>query len=109
MFGIVAPFSPHVLDFVARPSQGAFKGLVGHPPVAAVNVEVVGAVLQKDSEWLRLVFAYQSDILAAAAQIYERTNGTKHATECRWTLPSSREGANGTAADASDGAVVTAF
>ena len=53
----VSAVAPDVLDFIAGKLERAFHGLIRHPPVTAVDVEVVGAVLKKDANRFRLVLA----------------------------------------------------
>ena len=65
---VVAAVAPVVIDFVAGEVEGAFHLLVGHPPVAAVDVLVGAAVLEEDADRLRLVLADQGRIDVAAAQ-----------------------------------------
>ena len=59
---VVAAVAPIVVDLVAGEAQGAFQFLIGHPPVAAVDVEVVRAVLEEDADRLRLIFSNQGGI-----------------------------------------------
>ena len=60
--------SPFVVDFVAGERERAFHFLIGHPPIAAVDVQVGAAVLEKDADRLGLELADQGRIDVAAAQ-----------------------------------------
>ena len=98
--------APGVLDLVASEGEGALHLLVGHPPVAAVDVQVLAAVLQEDADRLGLVFADQGRIVVAAAQADVGADGAEDATEGVGPLPGGGEGADGAATGAADAAVV---
>ncbi|MFO0007554.1 MAG: hypothetical protein ACK559_41210, partial [bacterium] len=57
VLAVVAAVTPGVSHLVAREGEAALDGLIGHPPVAGVDVEIVGAILEEDAERLGLDLA----------------------------------------------------
>src|SRR5262249_8550368 len=83
--------------------------LIGHPPIAAIDVLVVAAVLQKDANWLGLVLADQRRIDIAAAEAHIRTNRAEDPREGVWPLPGGSERTNGAAGAAANRPVIAAL
>ena len=54
---VVPPVAPGVVDFVTGEDEGPFHFLIGHPPVAAVDVQVVAAVLQENADRFGFILA----------------------------------------------------
>lgn len=103
---IVTAFIPGVVDFVARPLEGAEHGLVGEEPVAVGVVEVVGAVLEENAQGLGCGFANEGGVVATAADIDVGANGGVDAAKGVGTMPGDGEGTNGSGGGSADGAVV---
>ena len=89
--------------------QGALHGLVGHPPIAAVDIVIVGAVLEENAESFRLGLADEARIAVAAAETDVGADDAEDAGKFRGTFPRRGEGGDGPAAGAADGAVVAGF
>ncbi len=104
--GVVGAFTPGVIDFVAGKAEGAFHFLIGHPPVAAGDVLIVGAVLEEDADRLGLVLADPGWVVVAAAEADVGADGAEDAGEGVGAFPGGGEGADGTAGGAADAAVV---
>ena len=106
MVAVVAAVTPLVLHLIASELQGTLQGLVGHPPVAAVDVQIVRAVLQVDADRLGLHLADQGGVIVPAPQPHIGADGAEHAREGVGPLPGGSEGADGTAGGTADAAVV---
>ena len=109
VFAVVAAVAPDVAMVVTGVGQGALHGLVGHPPIAAVDIVIVGAVLEENAESLGLGLADEARIAVAAAETDVGADDAEDAGEFRRTFPRRGEGGDGTAAGATDGAVVAGF
>ena len=109
VFAVVAAVAPDVAVVVAGVGEGALQGLVGHPPIAAVDVVIVGAVLEENAEGLRLGLADEAGVAVAAAEADVGADDTEHAGKFRGAFPGGGEGGDGPAAGAADGAVVAGF
>src|SRR5204863_7239311 len=66
--GVVAAVALDEADVVSGVIERAGQGLVGDPPVAAVDVEVASAVLEEYAQGARLRLADDRRIAVAAAQ-----------------------------------------
>src|SRR5262249_740937 len=106
MFAIVRAFSPDVLDLISGKRKRTLKGLVRHPPVAAVAIIIIRAVLQKDSNRFRLVFADERGVSIAPTQSHVGSDGAENAAELIRTFPGRRESADRTARRTTDGPVI---
>src|SRR5215510_5079183 len=106
MLDVVSAVAPGVVDLVASEGESAFHLLVGHPPVASVEVQVVLAVLEEDADRLGLELANQRRIVVAAAQADVGADRAEDAAKGVGPLPRRREGADGPAAGAADTAVI---
>ena len=100
------PVAPVVVDLVAGEDQGPLHLLVGHPPVAAVDVQVGAAVLEEDADRLRLVLADQRRIDVPAAQADVGADRAEDAAERVGPLPGRGERGDRPAAGPGDAAVV---
>ena len=106
VFAVVAALAPGVGDFVSRPLQRAVHRLVGHPPVAAVNVEVVAAVLHEDADRLWFKLADECRVLMPAAQTDVRADCADDAAERVRSFPRRGESTDGSRTGTRDRAVV---
>src|SRR5690349_8144356 len=106
MLAIVAAFPPNVVHLVAREGQGAFHLLVGHPPIAPVNILIGAAVLEKNANPFWLHFTNDGGIRIAAAEADVSANAAEDPAESIRPLPGSRERANGPRTCSSDGPIV---
>src|SRR4051794_15889853 len=106
MLAIVAAIAPGVIDFAAGNFESGGHLLISKEPIASVNVEVVGTVLEKDADGFGFGFANQRGIFIAAAQPDKSADGSEDAAELVGALPGSGEGADGAGTGASDGVVV---
>jgi hypothetical protein len=106
MFAVVSFGAPHVLDFVSGPGESAFHGLVRHPPITAVDVEVAVAVLEEDAKRFRFGLANERVIAVATAQTDVCSDRGKDAAKIVGALPGSGERADRAAAAAADATVV---
>ena len=102
----VAPFSPHVVHLIAGEDERSFEGLIGDPPVAAVDVEILGTILEEDADRLRLDLPHEGGVFVATAQPDVRADATEHPGEGVGAFPGGREGGDRPARGATDGAVV---
>src|SRR5262245_35466388 len=102
----MATLAPGVLDLIAGEGEDPLHLLVGHPPVAAVDVQVLRAVLEEDTQRLGLIFADERGIDVAAAQAHVGADGAEDPAERVGTLPRRSEGTDGTAAGARDRAII---
>src|SRR4029453_8551695 len=84
---VVASLTPFVVHFVAGESQRPLHFLIGHPPIAAVDVLIGTAVLQENSDGFGLILADQRGIDIAAAEANVRADGAEHAPETIRPLP----------------------
>ncbi len=103
----VAALVPGVGHLVARVGQCLLHLLVGRPPVAVGEPQVVGAVLQENPDRLGLELANQGRIDVAAAMRAETAHVAEDASEGGRTFPGRRERADPAAARAGNGPVVT--
>ena len=103
VLAVVSAVAPGMVDFVAGKDQRAFHFLVGHPPVAAIDVLVVAAILQEDAERLGLILADQRRVDVAAAQADVGADGAEDAAKSIGPFPRRGEGADRPAAAAADG------
>ena len=87
----VAAVAPDVIQIVTGKCERPFHRLVGHPPVAGIDVQVARAVLQKDAQRLRLILADERGITVTPAQPDIRADGAEHAAEGIRPLPRRRE------------------
>ena len=103
---VVAVGAPDVLHFVAGPLEGPVHGLVGHPPVAGVDVEILVSVLEEDAERFRFGFADEGGQFVAAA---EADIGSDHGIDTAERIrpvPGGHEGADSAGAGTADSSVV---
>ena len=106
MLAVVTAVAPVVVHLVPGEDQRSLHLLVGHPPVAAVDVQVGAAVLEEDADRLGLELADQSGIVVAAAQPDVSADRAEDAAKRVGPLPRGGEGADRAAAGTADGAVV---
>src|SRR5688572_11751408 len=109
MLGIVRSVAPLMRHFVAGEREGPLHFLVGHPPVAAVDVQVARAIFQEDANRLGLVLANQRGIVVTAAEADVRTDRAEHAAEGVGPFPGGRERADRAARSAADRSIVALF
>ncbi len=107
MFAVVSAVAPDIGDFIAGKFQSREHFLIGEMPVAAIDVEIVGAVLQKNADGFWLSLADQGGIIISTAQTDISADGTKHAVESVRPLPSSGEGGDGSGTGTRDGVVIS--
>ena len=103
MLAVVAAVAPDVVDLVTGEGKRALHFLVGHPPVAAIDVEVVGAVLEENADRLGSYLRIERRVFVAAAQADVRADRAEHAAESVGTFPRRRERTDRAAARAADG------
>ena len=106
MFGVVTAGAPGVVHIVAGPLQGSLHRLIGHPPVAAVEVVVVLAALEVDAQGLGLEFAHEDGELVGTVDADVGADAAEDAPEAVGPVPGGHEGADAAAADAGDGGIV---
>ena len=94
VFAAVPAVAPFVFQLIAGKLERALYHLVGDPPVAAVNVQVILTVLQKNAERLRLGFADERRNLVAAAQADVSADGRVNPVKRIGPVPSDVEGAD---------------
>src|SRR5690606_33083786 len=99
---IVTALSPDVLYVVAGEHERSLHRLVGDPPISAINVQVVLAVLHEDADRLRLILANKSRIPIGSAQTDEGADCTEHALKGVGPLPRDRKSTHGAAARSTD-------
>src|SRR5580700_4444787 len=109
MDAVVTALAPGMVHFVAGELKGPFHFLIGHPPIAGVNVLVVAAVFEKHADRLGLVFADQRGIVVSAPQSDISPNGAEDPPKCVGAFPGGRESANCTTAGAPNRAVIGIF
>ena len=80
--------------------------LIGDIPASGVEIQVVLAVLQKNTQRFGLGFANQRRVNLAAAQIRETADEAQHAMKGVGPVPCRRERSDTAGARAGDGAVV---
>src|SRR5258708_16180637 len=102
----MAATAQRVLHFITGKRQRPFHRLICHPPIAAVLVVIIRAVLHKDANGFWFVLAYERGIAHAATQIDVRANRTEDAGEGFGTLPRSSKSRDGAAARSADSAIV---
>src|SRR5687767_15973571 len=95
-----------MFDVVAREDEGALHFLVGHPPVAAVDVQIVFAILKKNANWLWLHFAHQCRVIVSTSEPDVSANAAEHTAETVRSFPRRRPGANRAARSAADRTVI---
>ena len=83
--------------------------LVGHPPVAAVNIEIVFAVLEEDAEGLGLGFADEGRVIVTATEADVGADHGVDAAEVIGSFPGGGEGGDGSGGTAAEAAVVGVF
>src|SRR5688572_13079900 len=98
--------APCVLHVVAGEDQRPLHLLVRHPPIAAVDVQIVLAVLEKNADGLWLHLAHQCRIIIAAAQTDISADAAEHTTKPIGPFPRRSPRANRPAARAANRAVV---
>src|SRR5258708_23069862 len=98
LFSFVRSRSPCMIHFVPGVNKGAFHRLVRHPPIAAVLVIIVTAILQKNADGFRFCLPDKRGVDIASSQTYVSPDAGKNPTECIRAFPRSSEGANGAAA-----------
>ena len=103
---VVAPVAPRMVHLVAGERQRPLKGLVGDPPIAAIDVEVLGSALEKDADRLRLDLPHEGGVFIAAAQSDVRADPAEDTAEGVRPLPGGGEGGDRATRGAPDGAVV---
>ena len=102
----MAALVPGVAHLVAGNVKRLFHLLIGQPPIAVGEFQVVGAVLKEDADGLGLDLANQDGIDIAAAMRAEAAHVAEHAAEGVGTLPGRRKRADSAAAGAGDGPIV---
>ncbi|MFO1092213.1 MAG: hypothetical protein U0992_02725 [Planctomycetaceae bacterium] len=95
-----------MVDFVAGVVEGREHVLIGDPPAAAEEVEVVLAVLEEDAQRLVFGLADQGGEVVATTERDERADRADDAAELVRTLPGDVERADRSRAGAGDGTVV---
>ena len=102
MVAVVSAGSPVVIDFITRESECPLHLLIGHPPVAAIDIQVGAAVLKEDADRLGLILADQGRVDVAPAQADIRADRTEDPPERIGPLPRGRERADRAAAGTGD-------
>lgn len=102
----VAAFIPAVGVFVAGEFESALHRLVGHPPIAAVDVEVIFAILEEDAEGLGFGFADEGGVVISSAEADVGSDHGVNAAEVVRPFPGGGEGGDGTGGSAAEGAVI---
>ena len=67
MFAAVFAGAPGMVHLITGEGEGAFHRLVGPPPITAVLVVVIGAVLEKNADGLGLEFTDKGGIKRTSA------------------------------------------
>src|SRR5947207_8307581 len=106
MLAVMAAIAPVMINVVAGEFEGGKHLLISEKPVAAVNIQIVAAVLQENADGLRLGFADQGRIVVAAAQADISPDAGEDAPESIRPLPGCGKGANTTATRTGNRAVV---
>src|SRR5262245_24749741 len=109
VLAVVPTLAPLVLHLVPGERQRPLHRLVRHPPVAAIYVQVLAAVLEEDADRPRLELADQPGVLVAAAQAHVGADGGEDASERVRPFPGRGERADRARTRAADGPVVTAL
>src|SRR5262245_27352576 len=107
VLAVVPAFAPDVLNLITGEHERTLHRLVGHPPVAWIAVVVVVAVLQKDADRLRFVFANERRIVMPPAQPDVGSDGAEDARKPVGPLPGGGESAKRPRRRSADGAVVS--
>lgn len=92
----VRAFAPGVFDGVAGEFEGGEDALVGDPPIAAVDVEVLVSVLEEDAEGFGFGFADEGSEFIAATEADVGADHGVDAAEGIGALPCDVEGGDGT-------------
>src|SRR5262245_51418870 len=93
---VVGAVSKHKLMIVTHKPQRGSHGLVRQRPVSVQIIQIVGAILQKDTDGFALRLADQRGVIMAAANVCETANRRKHLPELIGPLPRDGERANAT-------------
>ena len=109
VLAVVATVAPRVPHVIPGEFERPLHRLIGHPPVAAVDVEVVRAVLQEYPQRLRLNLADERGIGVASPEADIRADATVDTGKGVGPFPGRREGRDRTAGGAADRAVVAAL
>src|SRR5687768_7554717 len=108
MLAVMSAIAPLMGMLITGERERALDHLIGEPPIAAVDIQVVRTALQKNSKWLRLELPDQSWITITAAQADISSDGAENAAEGLGPFPGSGEGSDRAGARAADAAVVAA-
>src|SRR5689334_10249353 len=95
-----------MLNFVTGECQGPLHHLVRHPPIATINIEIIGAILQEYADRFGLELANKRRVNLATSQSHVRPDGAENTRKCIRPLPGGGEGADGTTAGAADATVI---
>ena len=95
---VVTAVAPGVVDVVSGEFQGGEHFLVRQEPVAGVDVQIVGAILEENADGFRLGLADQSRIVIAAAQADKSADAAEDAAEGIGPFPGGGKGTDGAAA-----------
>src|SRR6185503_11452414 len=91
VLAVVAALAPYVVHVVAGEDERPLQFLIRHPPIAGVDILVRAAILEKNSDRLRLVLADERWIVVPAAQTDIGADCAEHAAKRIRPLPSRGE------------------
>ena len=102
----VAAIIPSMGVFVAGEFEGALHGLVGHPPVTAIDVEIVLTILKENTERFGFGFADEGRVVVTASKADVGADHGVDAAEVIGSFPGGGEGGDGAGGSSAEGAVI---
>ncbi len=103
---VVPAIAPNVLHLVAGKGKRPLHGLILHPPVTSVNIEIIGAILQEDTDRFRFKPSNKGRVNIPSAQADIGANRTEYAAEFNGPLPGGSKGGDSSTGESADGAVI---
>mgnify|MGYP007101532562 CR=1 FL=1 len=102
----VATLVPTVGVLVAGEFESTLHRLVGHPPVASIDIEVVFAVLKEDAEGFGFGLADEGGVVVAAAKADVGADHGVDAAEVVGSFPGGGKGGDGSGGSAAEASVI---
>ena len=81
MVAAMSAGSPVVVHLIAGEVRAPFHLLIGHPPVAAVDIQVGAAILEENADRLRFGLTDQGGIHVATAETDVGSDSTEDTVE----------------------------